>query len=77
MTSCWRSGGGHECSIPRLVENPREKKCKKLIIKDLFFQVDYEVKGDSGLGQAPIPRLARTARNNKVRFEMVPISGKY
>ena len=32
-----------------------------------FFQVEYEVKGDPGLGQASIPRLARTSRSNKVK----------
>jgi len=29
--------------------------------------VEYEVKGDPGLGQASIPRLARTARSSKVK----------
>lgn len=31
------------------------------------------MKGDSGLGQAPIPRLARIARSNKVRIKKFDI----
>lgn len=31
-----------------------------------FFQENYEVKGDTGLGQSSIPRKARIARTNKV-----------
>ncbi|XP_078377813.1 LOW QUALITY PROTEIN: uncharacterized protein LOC144660966 [Oculina patagonica] len=33
--------------------------------KALVAEADYEVKGDSGLGQASIPRLARTARSDE------------